>query len=179
MLFQAKIRVVETVVLENGVLSSAENRWFWRKLGYCVLPTKTKEFAPQAPDIDENDENGRCHPDKVTFCQKHCFDNPEKSTFSGTHQSLFWRSSATICAIMLFLKNELKKPSNKRPRRNQKDWRSKVHPSNMNPPKTLPRHKGRHRDCDATHTNSKKPNPNNHNKQRWWQLQEQQRPQQQ
>ena len=32
---------------------------------------------PSTPEIDENDENGGCHPDKMTFCQKHCFDNPD------------------------------------------------------------------------------------------------------
>ena len=49
----------------------------WRKFWYCILPTKTRDFAPQTPEIDENDENGGCHPSKMTVCQKHRFDNPE------------------------------------------------------------------------------------------------------
>ena len=36
------------------------------------------DFAPQTPEIDENDENGGCHPDKMTVCQKHRFDNQSK-----------------------------------------------------------------------------------------------------
>ena len=73
-------RVVETVVLENGRLPPVENRWFdenWRKLWYCILTTKTRDFAPQTLEIDENDENGGCPPGKMTVCQKHCFDNPD------------------------------------------------------------------------------------------------------
>ena len=39
---------------------------------------KTRDFVPQAPEIDKNDENGGCHPGKMTVCQKHRFDNPDK-----------------------------------------------------------------------------------------------------
>ena len=42
------------------------------------LPTKTRDFAPPTPEIDENDENGGCYPDKMAVCQKHRFDNPSK-----------------------------------------------------------------------------------------------------
>ena len=41
------------------------------------MPTETRDFAPRTPEIDENDENGGCHPSKMTVCQKHRFDNPE------------------------------------------------------------------------------------------------------
>ena len=62
------------------VLSPAKTGGFdenWRKFRYCILPTKTRDFAPRTPEIDENDENGGCHPSKMTVCQKHRFDNPE------------------------------------------------------------------------------------------------------
>ena len=49
----------------------------WRNFRYYILPMKTRDFAPQTPEIDENYENGGCRPGKMTVCQKHCFDNPE------------------------------------------------------------------------------------------------------
>ena len=39
---------------------------------------KSKGFAPQTLEIDENNENSRCHPGEMTVCQKHNgFDKPE------------------------------------------------------------------------------------------------------
>ena len=62
----------------------------WRKFRYCILPTKTRDFAPRTPEIDENDENGGCHPSKMTVCQKHRFRHPDfgpfwSSTLSSSH----------------------------------------------------------------------------------------------
>ena len=28
----------------------------WRKFSHCILPTKTRDFAPRTPETDENDE---------------------------------------------------------------------------------------------------------------------------
>ena len=78
------LRVVETVVLENGRFVPAKNRWFWWKLAEILIlhsTHKNKGFCPQTPEIDENDENGGCHPDKMTVCQKHRFDNPDMQLF--------------------------------------------------------------------------------------------------
>ena len=75
------IRVVETVVLENGRFAPCRKQVVLTKIGensdVALYPPKTRDFAPQAPEIDENDENGGCHPGKMTVCQKHCFDNPD------------------------------------------------------------------------------------------------------
>ena len=38
---------------------------------------KTRGLAPQTPEINENDENGRCHSRKRTVYLKHRFDSPE------------------------------------------------------------------------------------------------------
>ena len=78
-----KVRVVETVVLENGrfVLSPAENRWFRRKLAKILIvhsAHKNKGFCSSDPEIDENDGNSGCHSSNMTVCQKHRFDNPDK-----------------------------------------------------------------------------------------------------
>ena len=42
-----------------------------------MQPTHQKKgFCSSNPEIDENDENGGCHPGKVTVYQKRRFDNP-------------------------------------------------------------------------------------------------------
>ena len=41
-----------------------------------ILPTKTRDFAPQTPELEENDGDGGRHPSKITVCRTHCFDNP-------------------------------------------------------------------------------------------------------
>ena len=50
--------MVLTKLAKILVLHSAQ-----RNKGFCSL---------------ENDENGGCHPSKMTICQKHRFDNPDK-----------------------------------------------------------------------------------------------------
>ena len=42
----------------------------------AFYPPKTRAFAPQTPEIDENEEN---HPGKMTVCQKHHSNNPDIS----------------------------------------------------------------------------------------------------
>ena len=74
---------------------SAENRWFWRKLAKIPIlhsVHKNKGFCSSDPGIDENDENGGCHPSKMTVCQKHCFRHPElwSSNYSTYRVLLFW-----------------------------------------------------------------------------------------
>ena len=39
----------------------------WRKRRF-TLPTKIRGCAPQTPETDKNDENGRCPSDKTTVC---------------------------------------------------------------------------------------------------------------
>ena len=76
-------RVVETVVLENGRFVPCRKQPVLTKTGetsdIAFHPPKTRDFAPQTPEIDENDEHGGCHPDKMTVCQKHRFDNLDMS----------------------------------------------------------------------------------------------------
>ena len=71
--------VVEMVVLENGVIVPYRKQVIWTNIGENsdVAFTKARDFAPRPRKIDENDENGGCHPGKVTVCQKHRFDNPD------------------------------------------------------------------------------------------------------
>ena len=80
-------RFGKTVVL----LSPAENR---RKFCYCILPTETRDFAPQPPEIDENDEMAG-HPDKMTVCQKHRFSATKMTGRPG-------QVSTTFCFSALF-----------------------------------------------------------------------------
>ena len=75
------VRVVETVVLENGrfvpcrkqvVLTknggNSDSAFYPQKQGILLLK--------QTLEIDEKYDNGGCHPDKMTVCKKHAFDNP-------------------------------------------------------------------------------------------------------
>ena len=48
-----------------------ENR---RNSDSAFYPQK-QGFCSSGPEIDENDENGGCHPSKMTVCQKHRFNN--------------------------------------------------------------------------------------------------------
>ena len=74
----ALFRVVETVVLENGRFVPCRKQVVFTKIGEnsdsAFCPQKQGIFAPKP---DENDENGGCHPSKMTVCQKHRFDNPD------------------------------------------------------------------------------------------------------
>ena len=80
-------------------LSPAENRWFWRKMGkfwYYILTSKRRDFAPQTP---ENNENGECHPGKMTVCQKHHFDNLDRCvsrTERPLHDTVIRRSDKKV-----------------------------------------------------------------------------------
>ena len=72
--------VVETVVLENGVFVPYRKQVVLTKIGEyfgVAFYPQNKGFCSSHPGIDENDENGGCHPDKMTVCQKHRFDNPD------------------------------------------------------------------------------------------------------
>ena len=77
-----KIGVVETVVLENGVFVPYRKQVVLTKIGensdIAFDPQKQGILLLEPPEINENDENGGCHPGKMTVCHKHCFDNPEK-----------------------------------------------------------------------------------------------------
>ena len=69
----AKIQVVETVVLENGVFVPCREQAVLTKIG----ENSELAFYP-TPAIDEITKMKGCHPDKMTVCQKHRFDNLEK-----------------------------------------------------------------------------------------------------
>ena len=47
------------------------------KMTIYILPTKTRGCAPQSPETNGNDENGRCPSDKTRVCQKQGFRHPE------------------------------------------------------------------------------------------------------
>ena len=80
----------KTVVLPLPKTGGFDEKW--RKSDIAFYH-KNKDFSPQTPKIDENDENGGCHPDKMTVCQKHRFDNPESGELS----------SSPICAVCAFI----------------------------------------------------------------------------
>ena len=61
-----------------------ENR---RKFGYCIRPIKTRDVAPRkSTKSTKNDENGRCHPGKMTACRNHRFDNPPTLALPSMNQ---------------------------------------------------------------------------------------------
>ena len=62
------IRVVETVVLENGLFVPCQRQVVSTKIGEILIVHSThrnKGLYSSNPEIDENDENGGCHPGKI------------------------------------------------------------------------------------------------------------------
>ena len=45
----------------------------------AFFPPTNKGHGSSNPGNRRNDENGGCHPSKMTVCQKHRFDNPERT----------------------------------------------------------------------------------------------------
>ena len=67
--------------LENGVFVPCQILVVLTKVGEdsdSAFDPQNQGFAPQTPEIDDNDKNGGCHPRKMTVCQKHRFDSPNK-----------------------------------------------------------------------------------------------------
>ena len=71
----------------NGVFVPCQKQVVSNKIGEILIvhsTHKNKGLYSSNPEIDENDENGGCHPGKMSVCQKHCFDNPDNNCESGT-----------------------------------------------------------------------------------------------
>ena len=149
MLFQAKIRVVETVVLENGVFVKYRKQVVLTKIrilrsihknkGVCSRPRTSTKMTNMA-DVTQT---------KWHFAKSTVLTTPRRALFLEL-TSPFSEEVLQLFVPSCYFEKWVLKTSNKHPRRNQKDWTSKVHPSNMNPPQN-PTQTERHRDCDATH----------------------------
>ena len=50
-----------------------ENR---QKFRCCVLPAKTRDFAPWTLEMDEDDENGGCHPGRMNVAKSTILTTP-------------------------------------------------------------------------------------------------------